>query len=139
MYSFTDSTCLHTGRADPNLVSAFGKLEDVPIEGDDAFNVRQYSRASIIQAVNVPSLVSISFIQNSTLPSAPWTADMTYAMPEYEKSKPSSLNVNWMFANSDCVYGSSDDFTGMNWGSVDVSYTSTKQCFPLPVQDVTGE
>ena len=125
--------CLIAGQANSSLQSAFGTIENISIDGKSALESAANSRAFLIQAVNVPSMTSTAFIANSTIPEGSWTADVSYAMPEYNLKQPSeSLNFNWLFAKSDC-----DDFAGMNYGSVDVSYTSAKSCVPLPVQDIS--
>ena len=125
--------CLFGGQANPSLSGAFGTLENVALDGKGPLASAADSKAFLIQAVNVPSMISTAFIANSTIPEGSWTADVSYAMPEYNIDQPSaSLNFNWLFAKGDC-----DDFAGMNYGSVDVSYTSTKSCVPLPVQDIS--
>ena len=125
---------------DQSLTTAFGKLENIHIEHENALQKAEGEtvKAKIVQAVNVPSLVSMALIANTTVPDGTWTQDISYAMPQFvEKGRPSSLDINWMFVSSHCDYGTY--YTGMNYGSIDVTYSSTKQCFPLPVQNVDGE
>ena len=121
---------------DPSLSDAFGNLENIHIANHDkAVQVAEDEdvRANIVQAVNVPSMVSMALIANKTVPDGTWSRDISYAMPQYvEKGSPSSIDINWMFATSYCRYGC--DYTGMSYGSVNVTYSSTKQCYSLPVQ-----
>ena len=126
------------GNADPLIKAAFENLENINIANSDhsveaAENGRV--RADIVQAVNVLSPVSIAVIANETIPDGTWTRDISYAMPQYvEKGSPPSLNINWIFADNECTHGT--QYTGMNYGSVDVTFSSTKKCYPLPVQYV---
>ena len=141
-YFLLADDCLLIGQADPSVKAAFENLENIIIaNNENAVDAAKdgYVRADIVQAVNVPSLVSLAVIANETDPAdGNWTRDISYAMPQYvEKGSPSSLNINWMFANDYCVHD--DDYTGMNYGSVDVTYSSTKECYPLPVQIPYGK
>ena len=135
MYFFPAEQCLFAGRLNAGLSTAFGKLENVHINGTDVLESAPFAEAVTFQAVNIPSLVSMSLISNSTTPTDRWTADVSYAMPQYKETSPSSLDINWLFVNSSCTYGL--QYYGMSHGSVDVTYSSTKQCYPLPVQDLT--
>ena len=119
-------------------MGAFGKLENIYINHTLALAEvqAQNDSATLLQAYNVPSLVSMALIANTTAPTDRWTADVSYAMPEYEKTSPPSLNINWLFASRSCTY---TQHTGINYGTVDVTYSSTKNCVPLPVQDVFGQ
>ena len=134
LHYFSDH-CFFTTTVDPALSAAFGNFENIDIDSPKAIDyLRDVSTKgeTFLQAVNVRSLVSIALIANKTVPNNTLTEDMSYAMPEYEQSPSSSLNINWLFASYQCLYGA--DFTGISHGYVNVTYSSAKQCFPLPVQ-----
>ena len=129
---FLETPCLYTGQTTQPFSTAFGTLENFPIDGEAALADAEHSAAFIIQAVDIPSMVSTAFIANATVPEKNYTGDLSYAMPQYNLHQLSSLNVNWLFFNDDCTYGSG--YLGISYGSVDVAYISTKSCVPLDVQ-----
>ena len=124
--------CLYTGQATQPISGAFGTLENVPIDGEAPLAVAEHSTAFITQAVDIPSMVSTAFIANTTVPKEKFTGDLSYAMPQYNLHQHSSLNMNWLFFKNDCTYGS--DYSGISYGSVEVTYSSTKKCVQLDVQ-----
>ena len=125
--------CLYTGQANLPLSTAFGKVENFHIDGEGALATAANAAAFITQAVDIPSMVSTAFIANATTPEEKYTGDLSYAMPQFNLHHMSSLNMNWLFFNGLCSF-SNGDFNGINRGSVDVTYSSTKKCVPLDVQ-----